>query len=108
MNRKIDQCNTSNKKPNLKLQPIEYINCEICSVPVYNYRECLNNWTYCSNDCYEILYLNRCGTFNDMSSFNGNKMNEDESISDISNDSPWGMSYSNYDFDETSQDDDIN
>ena len=41
-----------------RLKPILYLNCEICSTKVYQFKSCQNNWMYCSYDCFSILMLN--------------------------------------------------
>ena len=42
----------------LSVEPIEFIRCDICADPVYNYRyyNCPYG-VFCSEDCFEILYL---------------------------------------------------
>ncbi len=37
----------------------EYLPCDICSIPVYNYEECTQPYTYCSSDCLEVLILSQ-------------------------------------------------
>ena len=49
----------ANKKRKLilsHLQPIPFMLCEICKMPVYNYREC-QTWIYCGCDCLSVLLL---------------------------------------------------
>ena len=46
----------------LKIMPIDYLPCEICNNPVYNYKT-LNDCIVCSYDCYSIMYLRRSNKY---------------------------------------------
>ena len=52
------------KRSNIKkyipspLKKIEYLKCDICHCKVYEYKQCQNNWIYCSYDCLSVLFLN--------------------------------------------------
>ena len=39
-------------------EKIEYLKCDICHNEVYEYKQCQNNWVYCSYDCLCVLFLN--------------------------------------------------
>ena len=44
----------------------EYLLCDICHTPIYNYELCTQPYTYCSMDCLEVLISitkNRLFTF---------------------------------------------
>ena len=61
-----------NKKRKLTLphlQLIPFMLCEICKIPVYNYRDC-HTWIYCGYDCYSVLMLNYTIDNNEYKSFN--------------------------------------
>ena len=61
---------TTKRKLNIThLQPIPFMLCEICKIPVYNYRDC-QTWIYCGYDCYSVLMLNYTIDNNDYKSFN--------------------------------------
>ena len=57
MKRKEISEDDDNKRARLQLMPIIALNCEICNRKVYNYKQCISPFTYCSVDCYEVLYL---------------------------------------------------
>jgi len=44
----------------------EYLLCDICSTPVYNYEECTQPFTYCSRECYEVLVLSQKNDYLDV------------------------------------------
>ena len=49
------------KKKNINmshLQQIHYLLCNVCKIPVHNYKECCNQWIYCGYDCWSVLMLN--------------------------------------------------
>ena len=37
----------------------EYLLCDICHTPIYNYELCTHPYTYCSMDCLEVLILSQ-------------------------------------------------
>ena len=60
MKRTYSEMNQTEKittKKELKVSKPSYLNCEVCSQRVYNYEECNTPFTYCSYDCYSILFL---------------------------------------------------
>ena len=63
----IDELNiTIIEKPNLKLSPIDFINCEICKLPVYTYRCCNQNHVItCSYECFSVYHLSQKNTYLD-------------------------------------------
>ena len=40
------------------LKKIEYLKWDICHNTVYEYKQCQNNWVYCSYGCLCVLFLN--------------------------------------------------
>ena len=69
MNKKRKYSQITNQTK-LSIQPIDFLNCQICYIPVYNYKECYNHWVYCSNTCFSILYMHHCGNFGNQQTFN--------------------------------------
>ena len=67
MKRKKDFEDENNKRPKLSLSPIVSLPCEICNVPVYDYRLCISPYVYCGLDCFEIIFLMYYGKFKDVS-----------------------------------------
>ena len=62
-----DPTDEENKRPKLSLTPISSLPCQICNTPVYEYNMCISPYTYCSVECFEILYLTYFGKFKDVS-----------------------------------------
>ena len=54
--KKRKRSNQINIPPPLK--KIEYLKCDICQNKVFGYKQCQNNWIYCSHDCLCVLFLN--------------------------------------------------
>ena len=58
------------KKPkNLYIENVLFLRCDVCSLPVYNYRECISPHVYCSLSCFECLFLSYFGNFHINDSF---------------------------------------
>ena len=48
----------------MKISPIDFINCEICKRPVYNYRCCNQNHVItCSYECFSVYQLSQKNTY---------------------------------------------
>ena len=58
------------KKHNItELRPIPYLLCDVCQSKVYEYNKCISPYTYCSLDCFELLYLTYFGNFGKKETF---------------------------------------
>ena len=44
----------------------QFLLCDICSTPVYNYELCTQPHTYCSRECYEELVLSQKNDYLDV------------------------------------------
>ena len=50
----------------MKISPIDFIPCEICKLPVYNYRCCNQNHVItCSYECFSVYQLSQKNTYLD-------------------------------------------
>ena len=54
----LDDLNISVEQK-LKIKPVDYIECCICHLPVYNFREIHCNDITCSYECESILFLSK-------------------------------------------------
>ena len=62
----IDELGGTIEKPKLKLSHIDFIPCEICKLPVYNYRCCNQNHVItCSYECFSVYQLSQKNTYLD-------------------------------------------
>ena len=53
-------------KKDLRITPVEYLQCEICGKRCYNFKLCNQPYTYCSKDCLEILILSQKNDYLDV------------------------------------------
>jgi hypothetical protein len=53
----------SKKRKLNDLEKVIYLPCDICKNNVYDYETCISPHIYCSNDCFEIIYLQYYGKF---------------------------------------------
>ena len=57
MKRKEISEDDDNKRARVSLLPVIALRCQICNTQVYDYKQCISPFTYCSLECFEVLYL---------------------------------------------------